>query len=719
MQTALPVAHSNIWGVRALVDRTPIVLVSALYLLVATRRGDQISALLDYTTISSAILIVAIAVLSGVGLLLQVQRGNAIWRVVDAFLFSLPSIFLVVAFHELDRAVTYIACVGALISFVVCFRLQNIVAANWKIASVTALVAILLWLSLFVAVRNSPITFPREFGSVALTLTFVALVAVFFQLALRYPALGIPIVALLVYLFMFQERPHQIEQVDLTNNGSSEEDWTVGRNSVSLQQAFDVWLASRNDLKAYHDSGKPYPVFLVTSEGGGGYAAAHADLFLSKLQKRCPNFAQHVFALVGVSGGSVGNTMFWAGLPDVVNLPEPKGCTEDAKDARAIDRLSTDNLSPVLAALYFKDFPNKFWSIFGKRDRADALGASLIESIGGPPDKANPFYWQHYWSEGPRDTWTLSEKPAVIDVATNLVSGKRYVFAPFAFSFPKDRFEESLRDLNWTGPDEMGPRTSDIRFMDAAIASASFPYVTPSRVISGRLFEQLALVDGGYIDNSGAETARDILAELQSPNIAFDGATIASLKPPRSFEAPASESDCQDGPRYEPVANPGPPLETVESCGIKFNVHVMAIRAEVPYERSVSAQNFFLDPVTSILNARSRRGETARYALLSQLCGNYNCAPQVELASDWGLHESVIRTDDLTLPLGWFLPKERVEGLARVVAPKSTEVLDVPEIYGDGGMTSIIAWQSNIFSNMARNPQSMGTIEEVLKDPRR
>ncbi|RUV04145.1 patatin-like phospholipase family protein [Mesorhizobium sp. M6A.T.Cr.TU.017.01.1.1] len=717
MTTALPEVDQNIWGVRALVDRTPIVLVSALYLLVATRRGDQISALFDYTTIPHTVLIVAIAILSGVVLLSQVQRGNAVWRVVDALLFSLPSILLVVAFHEFDRAATYVACVGALISIAVCFRLQGIVDANWKIAGVVALVTILLWLSLFIAVRSLPITFPREFGSVALTLTFVAFVAVFFQLALRYPALGIPIVALLCYLFLFQERPHQIEQSDLTNNGSNEEDWTGGRASVSLQQAFAVWLASRNDLSTYRDSGNPYPVFLVTSEGGGGYAAAHADLFLSKVQKRCPNFAQHVFALVGVSGGSVGNSTFWAGLTDEVNLSESKGCTEVAGDPRAIDRLSTDNLSPVLAALYFKDFPNKFWSIFGERDRADALRASLVESIGISPDKTNPFYWQHHWTEGPSDVWTMSDKPAVIDVATNLVSGKRYVFAPFAFSFPKDRFEESLLDLNWTGPDEVGPRSSDIRFMDAAIASASFPYVTPSRVISGRLLEQLALVDGGYIDNSGAETARDILAELQTPSIDFDGATITALKPPRSFKAPSPEPDCQDPPRYEPVANPGPPSEAVETCGIKFNVHVIAIRAEVPYNRGVSAQNFFLDPITSILNARSRRGETARYALLSQLCGSYNCAPQVELASDWGLHESVIRTDDLTLPLGWFLPKERVARLAQMVAPKSTEVLDVPEIYHNVGMNSVIAWQSDIFSNMSKNPQSMAAIEEVLKNP--
>ncbi|MGX9118888.1 hypothetical protein ACWTU6_19810 [Mesorhizobium sp. BHbsci] len=611
---------------RALIERLPIVLLSSVYYVVATREGDQISVLFDASSAWTALLATALAMASATGMLPLTQRGNAIWRLLDTVLFALPALLLIVAFRHYDRAAVYIAAAGAILTLMLCFWLQRGPEPTWRLAVAVLSLAMILWLCLYLATRMYPIAFPRAFGSIGLTLAFLALTAVCLQLMVRYPALGIPAAVLLGYLFLFIERPHEIGQVELTKANAVGGEW---RQSVSLQESFNTWLAGRNDLQAYGDADIPYPVFLVTAEGGGGYAAAHADLFLSKMQKRCPNFAQHVFALVGVSGGSVGNTMFWAGLQDDINLAEPMGCKDhNEEDPKSIDRLSADHLSPVLAALFFKDFPNKFWPVFGDGDRSDALSESILNSIHLPRDKSNPLYFEHYWSKGAEDQLVLNDRPALVDVATNLMSGKRYVFAPFVFSFPKQRFEEGLLDLNWQGDDEAGIRSSDIHLMDAAIASASFPYVTPSRVLHGMFGQSIALVDGGYIDNSGGETARDILAELQDPNVDFDGSTLLGLQPPRSYQPPTVASDCHHSPQYVPVADPRSPPDTrVETCGVKFSVYVISIRAEVPYERGVGAQNFFLDPITSLLKARSRRGETARYALLSQLCGSYNCPP--------------------------------------------------------------------------------------------
>jgi hypothetical protein len=83
--------------------------------------------------------------------------------------------------------------------------------------------------------------------------------------------------------------------------------------------AFTSWLKGRADLAEYD----PYPVFFIATEGGGLRAAYFTALVLTALQDQCPAFAQHVFAISGVSGGSVGATIFDAlAARSARNLPQ-------------------------------------------------------------------------------------------------------------------------------------------------------------------------------------------------------------------------------------------------------------------------------------------------------------------------------------------------------------------------------------------------------------
>lgn len=74
---------------------------------------------------------------------------------------------------------------------------------------------------------------------------------------------------------------------------------------------FKAWLAARKG----NFTGK-YPVFIVTAEGGGIYAASAASYFLATMQDHCPAFAKHVFAVSAVSGGSVGVSLFNAAFTE-------------------------------------------------------------------------------------------------------------------------------------------------------------------------------------------------------------------------------------------------------------------------------------------------------------------------------------------------------------------------------------------------------------------
>jgi hypothetical protein len=155
---------------------------------------------------------------------------------------------------------------------------------------------------------------------------------------------------------------------------------------------------------------------LVTSEGGGGYAAAHADLFPSKLQQRCPNFPQHLFAPAGVSGGAVSNPLYQAKLPENSNYHSYIGCSGKPNTEAVLAELGTDHLSPVLAALLFQDFPNKVLrGALGPFDRARALALSLSSSNGSKGARVERPYWSHFWRpDVPQGVFAMDESPALV-----------------------------------------------------------------------------------------------------------------------------------------------------------------------------------------------------------------------------------------------------------------------------------------------------------------
>jgi hypothetical protein len=125
-----------------------------------------------------------------------------------------------------------------------------------------------------------------------------------------------------------------------------------------LPDTFRNWLQARTDQSKF--SGR-YPVYIVAAQGGGSYAAMHAAHFLSYMQARCPNFAHHLFAISGVSGGSVGAAAFAAAMKDAeqrggVKIPDT-GCADRSGEDPAISAvqiLDDDFWSPLQAMWLFR-----------------------------------------------------------------------------------------------------------------------------------------------------------------------------------------------------------------------------------------------------------------------------------------------------------------------------------------------------------------------------
>ena len=72
------------------------------------------------------------------------------------------------------------------------------------------------------------------------------------------------------------------------------------------------WVASRKEKILNHD--KVFPILLISSEGGGSRAGLWSFLVNSYLYEESNGkyFTDHLFSLTGASGGSVGNSMFFA-----------------------------------------------------------------------------------------------------------------------------------------------------------------------------------------------------------------------------------------------------------------------------------------------------------------------------------------------------------------------------------------------------------------------
>lgn len=253
------------------------------------------------------------------------------------------------------------------------------------------------------------------------------------------------------------------------------------------------------------DSDAP-PLVIVATAGGGLRAAYWTATVLGALQDRDPKFAQYVFAISGVSGGSLGAAVFVTALSEE---PMPK---EQLDTCRKDDRgpiecagqavLAQDFLAPTVAALLFPDLLQKFLPIFPNgRDRAAALERG----------------WERAWGRaGLREgTWTDRRftslwqsagdwRPALLLNGTHVETGKRIVTSnlivhqiPLADTY--DAFDDMLK--------------TDIPVSTAAHNSARFTYVSPA----GSLREDYNgkrhghIVDGGYFENFGAVTARETL----------------------------------------------------------------------------------------------------------------------------------------------------------------------------------------------------------------
>jgi predicted acylesterase/phospholipase RssA len=262
--------------------------------------------------------------------------------------------------------------------------------------------------------------------------------------------------------------------------------------------AFEQWRALATT------PGNEPPCIIVAAEGGGIRAALWPAIVLGTLQDESlarrngrPDFASHVFAVSGVSGGSVGAAVFTALCAEKRDSEKIRGM--------AATLCGADHLAPTLGALLYPDFVQRFLPVALLPDRAAAFEGS----------------WEHAWPSGAgvnrfaqsfSALWAKTDHiwlPALFFNTTMVETGKRAICSNLPIRtagggqfIDAQDFHANLRDA---GPG--AGAWQDVPLSAAVHASARFPIVSPP----GRLPSGARVVDGGYFENSAATTGIDVL----------------------------------------------------------------------------------------------------------------------------------------------------------------------------------------------------------------
>lgn len=265
----------------------------------------------------------------------------------------------------------------------------------------------------------------------------------------------------------------------------------------TLAEAVQEWAKAR---RKGNDSVEP--LVIVATAGGGIRAAYWTGTVLGELDRQAADFRDRLFAISGVSGGSVGAAVY-RGLIDLPQDRFQQRCPGGAAEC-AQRILARDSLGPLAAAMLYPDLGQRFFPMPWFPDRGAALEAAWEESFrsvtgqdslaSALADLSRSRAWPALFLNA---TWSDTGHRIV---ASNLRAGS----TPTTVPDPTVRFSDQIAIIG-----------HDLRLSSAAHNSARFPYVSPAgmwRNADGRIAGRLQ--DGGLFENFGAETALDILAAI-------------------------------------------------------------------------------------------------------------------------------------------------------------------------------------------------------------
>lgn len=309
---------------------------------------------------------------------------------------------------------------------------------------------------------------------------------------------GIPLLAILIgcaVVFSLWNDNHEIAHVSPQAN--------AGRGALDPAIRPTVSATANDWLAAQAGPGRA-PMVIVATAGGGIRAAYWTATVLGTLHEQAEgrelDLTQQLFAVSGVSGGSVGATIYRSVLDAQRVADTPLPCGTVLACSQAV--LGRNLLGPAAAALLYPDLAQRFWpSPVASADRGRAL--------------------EHGWEAAFAATTGSSQLgdslvginqtgrawPALLLNATWVGNGRRMIASNL-------RLAPQAQDL---GVDQLTEIGRDLPLSTAAHNSARFPGVSPAGFWRGADDEiRGRVVDGGYFENYGADSARELLERIKA-----------------------------------------------------------------------------------------------------------------------------------------------------------------------------------------------------------
>lgn len=333
-------------------------------------------------------------------------------------------------------------------------------------------------------------------------------------------------IALLSTFFATGSSLHAVRTGSLDSTAATEMD-----PRPTVDEAFKTWVGRQTDECALlpaeasdfrePDEGQPKlqrvrPLILVAAEGGGIRAARWTVQVMTELtQTDCG--ANSVFLASGVSGGAVG-----LGLMASVR-PTGQGASDDLTPTEAVGRMAAQRgLSAAVGGLLTRDL---FAGVLGVEinpshvaddntrfpDRAGLMEYEWEQQI---PGFDSPFPIEADEADVPVRGWhtvfngtSVGYECRVLIADIQLITSKKSNDCDGAANEVPGAY-----DLFTKHPCYLGMRTSS-----ASMMAARFPFVTPSAVVDAACGDEHfadQIIDGGYAENSGIDTANSVLSQL-------------------------------------------------------------------------------------------------------------------------------------------------------------------------------------------------------------
>lgn len=422
-------------------------------------------------------------------------------------------------------------------------RVEPLIVVGGGIAAATALAVVVV-----------PLDVPERIGTVAVVVLGAMVLAGFAAAAVAYAesttpprivaAFGLNRMPVFVFMLVWLSLAGIAATAASNDVAVQERSGGTAAGTVTIDDVWARWF-ERNASGA--GDGEVVPLVFIASSGGGIRAAAWTSyvmdcLFGGNLTiDGCtdePRGGERIAVMSGVSGGSLGLAAWGASATN----PEVASGEGDW----VLDRLGDDYLAGAMAWLLLVDTPRSFVG-FGPtiRGRAEIMELAWEASWSGSGENLLGMGMYELWDTHP-------DLPLMIFNGTSVNDPCRFngsVLSATAhpegdtctslsvFENRSDPADDHVtlaatQDLaDYLCPDQ------DIKVSTAALMSARFPVIAPSARVGGQAGDCVDdpavayVVDGGYLEGSGASTITELWRRLEPDVEAYNEASDACIVP--------------------------------------------------------------------------------------------------------------------------------------------------------------------------------------------